>query len=446
MRGFRPPAVAGLFYPEDADSLSRMVDGYLGTASPSRVSPKALIAPHAGYAYSGPIAASAYKAIAGQAHRIRRVVLLGPPHRQPVRGFAVPSVDAFRTPLGDVAIDREGISAVLAVPGVEVNDSPHEPEHSLEVHLPFLQRILGDFAVLPVLVGTTAHEDTDRLLRAVWAGKETLIVVSSDLSHYHGYDDARQLDLEASRAIETLDGEEIADNHACGRFPIKGLLCRAADLDLRVTRLDLRNSGDTAGRRDRSRVVGYGAWALEYGAHARLEEQTRSRLLDEARRAVLRGLDGEGPPKLDPEDEAPELASHRASFVTLQLDGTLRGCVGSLKPHQALISDVATNAYRAAFEDRRFAPLKPAEMENLELSISILSHPRPISFRSEAEAINALRPDTDGVILKSGEQRALFLPQVWASLRHPREFLQALKQKAGLAADAWSDEIHLWRF
>ena len=200
----RPPAIAGTFYPAEPDALTGMIDACMAGARDNHLSPKALIAPHAGYIYSGPVAANAYKSIAARAagkDKISRVVLLGPPHRVVVQKFCVPAATAFRTPLGVVPIDAAGIAAALKVPGVEQSDVPHAEEHSLEVHLPFLQRVLGDFTLVPVIVGGPSPAETDALLQALWGGPETLVVISSDLSHYLDYDAAIRLDQGFRRHI-----------------------------------------------------------------------------------------------------------------------------------------------------------------------------------------------------------------------------------------------------
>lgn len=257
----RPTAVAGTFYPRDAVELSQLVDRSLERAAHEGPVPKAVIAPHAGYVYSGPIAGSAYARLEPGRDTIQRVVLLGPAHRVPVDGMAVPSVDAFATPLGPVTVDADAREQALRVPGVHVDDRAHAPEHSLEVHLPFLVRVLGpDIRVLPVVVGQAAAADIAALLEALWGGPETVIVVSSDLSHYHDYDTARARDRTTASAIVERRGDDIGPYDACGAYPVRGLLEVARRKDLEVELLDLRNSGDTAG--DRSRVVGYGAFAL----------------------------------------------------------------------------------------------------------------------------------------------------------------------------------------
>lgn len=254
----RPPAVAGTFYPADPGELRLAVERYLeGAPGTTAAAPKAVIVPHAGYVYSGPVAATAYAAIGPLRDRVSRVVLLGPCHHVAVRGVATSSADAFRTPLGDVPVDREPLRDL---PLVTVFDATHEHEHSLEVHLPFLQYVLGQFSVLPLVVGDADPEEVAAVLDALWGGMETLVVVSSDLSHYLDYDSARVRDRATCDAIEDLDADSIDSGDACGRHAIRGLLLTARRRGLAVTTLDLRNSGDTAG--PRQQVVGYGSWSF----------------------------------------------------------------------------------------------------------------------------------------------------------------------------------------
>lgn len=256
----RPAAVAGTFYTADPHALAAEVDRYMAVAPPAVPPPKAVIVPHAGYRYSGPVAGTGYAALRARAGEIERVVLLGPAHRVALRGMAVPSVDAFSTPLGPVRVDSEAREITLGLPGVVVDDLPHRDEHSLEVHLPFLQRLLGDFSVLPVVVGHAPAPLVADLLDAVWGGDETLVVVSSDLSHYEAYESAARHDRATAQAIVAGRGDLVGPYDACGCYPVRGLLEAARRRGLTVQLLDLRNSGDTAGPRDQ--VVGYGAFAL----------------------------------------------------------------------------------------------------------------------------------------------------------------------------------------
>ena len=256
----RSAAVAGLFYPGDPRALAAEVEGYLAEARPEAAPPpKAIIAPHAGYLYSGPVAASVYARLAPLRGRVKRVVLAGPAHRVYVAGAAIPSVDAFDTPLGPVPLDREALDRLATLPFVEVSDRAHAQEHSLEVHLPFLKAVLGDFALVPIVVGDATTEEAATLLETLWGGDETLVVVSSDLSHYHAYDVARRVDGATAQAIVDLEARLVPEE-ACGAIPINGLLRAARKRGLVPEQLDVRSSGDTAGPRDR--VVGYGAFAF----------------------------------------------------------------------------------------------------------------------------------------------------------------------------------------
>jgi AmmeMemoRadiSam system protein B len=261
MTAIRRPAVAGMFYPADPAELRRVIGRFLAAVKSAGPAPKALIAPHAGYIYSGPVAASVYARLAPLRGTISRVVLLGPAHRVGFRGLALSDADHFLTPLGQVAVDKTAAQALGDLPQVRVHDAAHAGEHSLEVHLPFLQELLGEFRLVPIVVGEAGPEEVAEVLERLWGGPETLIVVSSDLSHYHDYATAQKLDRATSQAIEGLRYEDIGYDDACGRTPVGGLLCYARRHGLKARTLDLRNSGDTAGPRDR--VVGYGAYVLE---------------------------------------------------------------------------------------------------------------------------------------------------------------------------------------
>lgn len=261
MKTIQLPVVAGLFYPADPDTLSREVDELLATATTaSQQQPKALIAPHAGYIYSGAIAASAYVQLRKYAGSIRRVVILAPAHRAPFHGLATTSASIFRTPLGDVPVDQEAIEQILPLPQVERLDRAFQGEHALEVQLPFLQRVLDDFCLIPLLVGDCSHAVVAEVIEALWGGPETLIVVSSDLSHYLDYASAHRRDQATTAAIEAMQPARIGHHDACGATPIGGLLLAADRHALQVHTLDQRNSGDTTGATDR--VVGYGAFAF----------------------------------------------------------------------------------------------------------------------------------------------------------------------------------------
>jgi MEMO1 family protein len=256
----RPPSAAGLLYAGDPDRLRASVAALIGAVEASASdAPKALIAPHAGYVYSGSVAAEAFARLRAGARAIKRVVLIGPAHFVPVRGIAAPTVDAFATPLGRIPVDRQALAAIADL--VVEADAPHAPEHSLEVELPFLQTLLPSFALVPLVIGDATAQEVAEVLRRLWGGPETAIVVSSDLSHYHDYDTARRLDAATAGAIERGEWQSLGPNQACGFLAVGGLIVETTRRRLAPRRLALCNSGDTAGGRER--VVGYGAWMVE---------------------------------------------------------------------------------------------------------------------------------------------------------------------------------------
>lgn len=449
-----------MFYPSSAGELGAVVSAFLAEAEAAlsfdAPVPKAIIAPHAGYIYSGANAALAYARLKPAADTIRRVILLGPCHRVAVRGLALSSADAFSTPLGDIPIDGKAELEIADLAQIQVFDASHAQEHSLEVHLPFLQSVLSDFKVLPLVVGDAPPSEIAQVLEILWGGPETLIVISSDLSHFLNYDAARELDARTCKAIESLSPDEIGTDQACGRYPVKGLLALANRRGLTVETLGLCNSGDTAGTKDR--VVGYGAWAFfepaapppiaeDFEAKTRaLLKEHGNILLRLAAASINHGLASSKPLPVNLGEYPKALSAHGASFVTLKKNGQLRGCIGSAQAHRALAEDVSHNAYSSAFRDHRFKPLTREERNDLSLSISILSPSSPMTFLGEAELLEQLRPGIDGLIIEDKGKRALFLPSVWAQLPKPKQFLSHLKTKAGMAADQFSPAFKAWRF
>lgn len=449
MKTVRRAAVAGMFYPSNSTELEQTLTDLL--AHPEGVTltrpPKALIVPHAGYVYSGPIAASAYAQLASLRGRIRRVVLLGPAHYAYVRGLALPDAEVFRTPLGEVPLDLDGMRQLDTLPQVVRSAEAHHKEHSLEVQLPFLQHVLTDFDLLPLAVGEASAEEVAEVLEAVWGGDETLIVISSDLSHFLPDALARRMDQETVAEIVALNSH-IESERACGATPINGLLLAAKRHGLRAVTLDVRNSSQTAG--DPNRVVGYAAFAFEAsGAEAKTDDSRRA--FDESRGAILLKLARAAIAKRlkQPMPAIPEpewLAEPGATFVTLTIDGELRGCIGTLEPHRSLGEDVTENAVAAACRDPRFPPLRATEFQDVRIEVSLLSPAEPIAAADEPAALAALRPHLDGVVLEYKQYRALFLPQVWEQLLEPTKFLAHLKHKAGLPMNFWSPAVRLFRF
>ena len=444
----KAPNVAGMFYPGTRGALRQEVDACLarvraGGHAGGQV-PKAIIAPHAGYRYSGPIAASAYAQLKPRAHDIRRVVLLGPTHYHPIQGVAVSSAGSFETPLGRVPVDSASIRRALGFVFVERFDPAFEREHSLEVHLPFLIRVLPRFTLVPLLVGRASPAEIDTLLETLWGGPETAIVISSDLSHYLDYESARRLDAKTSEAIVALRPDAIGHEQACGRYAVNGLLHLAKRHGLEARALDVRSSGDTAGPPDR--VVGYGAYAFFEPSHHRLGLEARRHLLGIAARSIRHGIEHGKGCEVDLGRLPSALGERRATFVTLEADGRLRGCIGSLQATRPLAADVAHNAHAAAFTDPRFPPVKGEDLEGLHIRISVLSPPTSMRAESEADLAARLQPGVDGLIIEDGERRATFLPSVWRSIPEPARFVRELARKAGWPAGHWSETVRAWRY
>ncbi|MBK7062589.1 MAG: AmmeMemoRadiSam system protein B [Rubrivivax sp.] len=473
MPQIRRAAVAGRFYPDTARALQAAVVAHLGhAATPDHAlhgTPKLLVVPHAGYVYSGDVAASAYALLTPLRGRVRRVVLLAPTHLVAVRGLVVPTVDAFETPLGRVTVDHDALALIASLPQVGVSDQAHALEHAIEVQLPFLQIVLGNaFSLVPLAVGDAQPHEVDAVIERLWGDDETLIVISTDLSHYRPYEQACELDRQTVLRILNF-ADDLRGDEACGARSLNGALRAARRHGLRPQLLDMRNSADTAGT-DPDRVVGYGAIVFEAAPEG--PDPTPDGDTDDAAGSFAADRDLEfGPallataraeiaktlllPALTPEPTPattpaahPALALPGASFVTLHdAQGRLRGCVGHLAAHCPLGDDVRANAHAAAFTDPRFSALSAAEWPGLRIEVSVLGPLERLSAAATLDqAAAALRPGVDGVALRWRRRHGTFLPQVWSVLQQPQEFLQALLRKARLPPEFWAGDIELWRF
>ncbi len=448
----RLPVRAGSFYPSDPRELSRLIDRLGQNARsvqqdlPDRQSLRALVLPHAGYPYSGPTAAHAARVLSE--HQFEKVLLMGPDHFVGIRNAAVPAVQAFQTPLGRIPLHPAAVD-LCKQPELFAPLSPADDrEHSLEVVLPFLQAYLKSFQLIPVMVGGA---DVDRLSRALQplVERQTLVVVSSDLSHFLPYDEAQAKDRRTIEAILACDRRALARDAdaACGARPLAVLLTLAERFGWRPVLLNYLNSGDTSG--DRSRVVGYAAIAF-FGEPPIPAMNTTSQLLTPEKGQILVKLarstlmDKFGLP-LAPADadrmrsalSDASLQARCATFVTLKHQGRLRGCIGSLSATDPLAEDVRRNATDAAFHDPRFAPLTAKELDQVAIEVSVLTEPRPLTFSDAEDLLRKLRPNVDGVVIRQGHAGATFLPQVWEQLPKKEDFLDHLCLKAGLPRDAW---------
>ena len=452
----REPAVAGLFYPKDPAELSRVIDTCLVGA---KVEPldgelKALICPHAGYPYSGPVAASAYRLLAGRDYQT--VVVMGPSHYADLRAASVTNADVFRTPLGDVPVSAKARALARLSPfaleprclvqrpdwwrqssrSAPAEDTADTWEHSVEVEVPFLQRTLKSFELVPVVCGEIDEEKAAGALLQILDDR-TLLVASSDLSHYYSYATARELDQHTVEAICRLDPGAIGDGDACGHTPIRTLLYVAKQRGWQARLLDCRNSGDITG--DRSRVVGYAAIAFYAPAAtgAQFTRNDRKYLLALARKTVQEAATTGQLPAVSADGLAPKFTATKGCFVTLTKRGELRGCIGYILPQGPLYRAVVENARNAALRDPRFPTVRPGEVDQLEIEISVLTEPLPLFFSSPEELLHKLQPGVDGVVLQIGNRSATYLPQVWEQIPDKVDFLNNLAEKAGCESSAW---------
>ena len=440
----REPAVSGAFYPSGPEKLEKDIKKYLGEADLEAAGEiRGLIVPHAGYVYSGKTAAYSYKSIEGKQYA--NVIIMGSNHRdRTFKGASIPDVKAYRTPLGLAELSplaEELRKNSLFAP----HRSAHIREHSIEVQLPFLQTVLEDVRFVPILLsGVNTKKIADALLPFI--DDKTLIIASTDLSHYHPYETAVKKDRQTTDAIVRLDTAQMHLCEACGSEPVLVLMHMAKKLGWKAKLLDSRNSGDTAG--DRSRVVGYCAVVFYEGKtnvpskearsdnYTELNSRQQKYLVDLARK-TLEGFYEKDFPEPDEKTLDPRLPVPQACFVTLKKEGRLRGCIGNFLPESPLYKAVISNALSAALKDHRFGPVRRDEVKDITIEISLLSPIKELEFSSPDDLLKKLRPNIDGAILIQGRRRSTFLPQVWEQLPKKEIFLKRLCLKAGLASQAW---------
>jgi AmmeMemoRadiSam system protein A len=470
----REPAVAGLFYPASAIELSATLNKLLASA-PAKALPtgklRAIMCPHAGYDYSAATAAQSYQLLPGR--EFDTVVLLSPSHTAFLNSASVSNASAYRTPLGDMKLSAK--ARVLArlppfalQPPCDVrrpqwwaqsrisaplpqDDRADTWEHSGEVQVPFLQKTLPQAQLIPVVMGDLDPQAAARALSSILDDK-TLIVVSTDLSHFHPYKQAREIDNATVKAICRLDTSSLAPEMACGYIPVLTLLHLARERGWEAVLLDQCNSGDTSG--DKSRVVGYAAIAFFEGTKSRptsdrvsaprqeaamrnYSDEERRILISLARQALVEAADSDHPLRI-PERGLPEkLRASRACFVTLSSHGSLRGCIGNIAARAPLYQAVIDNARSAALKDPRFSPVEKGELPGIEVEVSVLTPPLPLSFTSPEDLLSKLVPKRDGVVLQIEGSLATYLPQVWEQIPDKTEFLDSLAMKAGWFPGAW---------
>ncbi len=447
----RKPAYDGSFYPSDKRGLEQLINGLTcnvkktSFTAPSGKTLKALIMPHAGYIYSGLTAS--YASLVLSENQFSKVILTGPDHRVGFNNCALSDADAYETPLGYVRIHKDSSklrnekNLFRSLPLSEKN------EHSLEVVLPFLQTYLKNFEIIPIVISSGDYHAIAKAIDPLLEDK-TLLVASSDLSHYLKYQEAVEKDKETINMILNLEKDKLlnSNNSACGVIPILTIMDLAGKHGWKPVLINYSNSGDTAG--DRLRVVGYAAIAFYGEPHMEnnnavsksLNEKQGQILIKLARKTIADklGITTKAEPDLTAVTDDEDLKKRRSgTFVTLKIHDKLRGCIGNLNATETILDGVKRNAINAAFNDFRFSPLTKKEFENIEIEISILSEPKPLEYKDGNDLAKKLRPNADGVIIRKGPASATFLPQVWEQLPRCEDFLSHLCIKAGLPPDTW---------
>ena len=452
----RASRFAGSFYSADADELNVTVSAYLDQSKervlPTLVRPIIGIVPHAGYIYSGQIAADLYYSLGKFTSDIKTIVVVGPSHNAEFSGFAVSDVDYFQTPLGDVALDGEKIENLLKKhKSLFVDNHFHENEHSIEVQLPFIQKTLPGAKLIPILVSENNPQALANVLINLMDDK-TIILISSDLSHYLKYKDNKIVDAKTIAAIENLRLEDIQPDRACGYSGIQAAMNVASKVGLVCKNISFCNSGDVMPK-GKDSVVGYASF-LYIRSQDQLEDMQgffnlKTDIINIVKASTLYGLEHNKCMLLE-EFIVPKIGlklhERYATFVTLKITGQLRGCIGSILPEETILENIIHNAFNAAFMDSRFSALTKKEFEHLEISVSILTRPAVLSFKNRADLISKIRQNVDGLILSYNDYRGVFLPSVWEEIDTKDEFLMALVEKAGLPRDYWTDDIRMKRF
>ena len=459
---YRNPAVAGLFYSSLPTELSSQLDNYLQSGvfiKYSSYQPKILIVPHAGYMYSAETAAKAYAILQKHKSSIKNVILLGPSHYYGGDGAYLSDADYFATPLGKVAVNKEFVKKIVSScsNNIKINNQAHVKEHSIEVQLPFIQKVLPQASIIPIVYGNVDVNNLFSCIKDFLVKPDTILIVSADLSHYHTYEQAQIIDADTAQKVS--DKLPIEDHASCGAIGINTAIMLSKLYNYRPQMLELVNSGDISG--DKSRVVGYGAWSFypdsdNNKSKSELEQEVENlenfaktygkvlmQIVHLSLEKAVKHNKHYSPSRANyPED----IFDKGASFVTLRKKGELRGCIGSILPNSSIAQDIASNTYLASKEDSRFSPITEDELKEIKYSISLLSGFEKIPYKSEQDLLNKIKQGIDGIVIRDGDRQGVFLPSVWSELPDKTEFFKQLKVKAGMNPNYWNNRIKVYRF
>lgn len=437
MANIKKASAAGTFYPSDKSELLNIINNF--KCKETEYSSRAVIVPHAGYIYSGELANCGISHLKPDA---KNVFIFAPAHFERIFGCAVCSYDAFETPLGNIDVNKELSGEVSKFCDCQTNNFAFEQEHSLEVQLPLIKKHIPSAKIIPVLYGCENFTNLADTIKHFWDNEDNVFVISSDLSHFYPEKESYKIDTYTAKMIEANETRDFEMEQACGAVGICGLTDFAKNNNFSLIRIGMTNSAKVTG--DSSRVVGYGSWFLYEGnKNEYIKKYYSDTVLKICKDSILSGFQlGE----ITPKDYPCVLEETGASFVTLELAGILRGCIGSVIAHKPLVKDLIKNAHAAAFSDPRFNPLTIDEYNKISISVSLLSKPKRIEFRDEEDLLNKLVPYEDGLIIRDGNYQAVFLPIVWEQLPDKHEFLKGLKLKAGMDENYSSETLEAFKF
>lgn len=432
------PSAAGKFYTDDKEELSQQLDSFFKhNAHDYDYKTRAIIVPHAGYVYSGQLASCGFQYLDKKA---KNIFIIAPPHYVAVDDASIASFDKWVTPLGEINVNKEINDELVDIFACEIQDDAFSQEHSIEVQIPFIQKLFPHAKIVPILAGQSSK--VERIIAHYWGDSDNAFVISSDLSHFLSSGEAKKIDEVTAEMIESKDIEKFTPHQACGAMGVCALVNFVKNVNYSLIRVGLINSGDVTG--DVSRVVGYGSWILYEGIKNQfIKKYFSDFVISTCKKSIQAGLKQELPQC----EKTPAVFNQQgACFVTLEKHGDLRGCIGSIIAHRPLIEDLVKNAQNAAFSDPRFQPLKEHEFKDLSIDVSLLSEPEKMHFESESDLLNQIIPFTDGLIIKERNYQAVYLPSVWEQLPEKTLFLDSLKIKAGLTPKYFSSTFEAYRF
>lgn len=439
MRKIKQPSVAGTFYSPNETDLKQQIQSFKNDSKNSyQVSTRAVIVPHAGLVYSGRLA---FEGINQLDKNIKNLFIFAPAHRVGFVGSVLSGFDLWRTPLGEIEINQILNDELKEKFGLQINDDAFCKEHSIEIQLPIIQSVFQNVQIIPVLIGKENPDVIRKIITYYYPDKNNGFIISSDLSHFLQNDAAQKIDNLTARMIESCNCENFRYEQACGAVGIIGLVGFAQCNNFSLIRIDMTNSSAVSG--DKSSVVGYGCWFLYEGEKNEFLKKYYSEfILKLCRLSIISRFDKEKCQVKFPY----VFYETGASFVTLEKNNILRGCIGSIIAQRSLIEDLILNAQNAAFRDPRFKPVEKEELNDLQIAVSLLSEPKQMTFDSEEDLLNKIVPYHDGIIIKDGNYQAVYLPSVWEQIPDKSEFLASLKLKAGLPKDYFSQTFQAYRF